>query len=279
MISWQAFAELDNGRTSFAEKQTVLEAQALHISVPTLEDGIIKLLKNRYRVYLTGNPGDGKTHLLRQLQERTNWPVTAWVEPDASAVTVADLLARIAATAADGAALLAINEGPLRQLVAHLLAPDGPELRAQLTQPFRYGAASGAEASPRAVLVQLGTRQVLTDEILSGALDVTLRRVDYADAPAAVKANKQALEHERVRARLLDLLGYVRRSGTHVTVHQVLGLLARLVTGGYLATPETAPPYYDSLFAAPAASSPLAAELAALDPAGLPHAIIDTVRL
>lgn len=247
--------------------------------MPTLEKGIIELLKNGHRVYLTGNPGDGKTHLLRQLQEREDWPATAWVEPDASAVAPTELRARIAATAPDGAALLAINEGPLRQLVAQLPAPDGPELRAQLAQPFRYGAATGATPAPRAVLVQLGTRQVLTDEILSGALDVALRRVDYAGAPAAVEANRKALEHERVRARLLDLLGYVRRGGTHVTVHQVLGLLARLITGGHLATPETALPYYDSLFAAPAASSPLAAELAFLDPAALPHAIIDTVRL
>lgn len=175
--------------------------------------------------------------------------------------------------------MLAINEGPLRQLIAQLPAPDGPELRAQLAQPFRYGAAADGATAPKAVLVQLGTRQVLTEEILNGALAVVLRRVDYTDAPPAVEANRQALEHERVRHRLLALLGYVRRSGTHVTVHQVLGLLARMLTGGHLAPPQTAPPYYESLFAAPADSSPLAAELAHLDPASLSHAIFDTVRL
>lgn len=247
--------------------------------MPTLEKGIVELLQKGHRVYLTGNPGDGKTHLLRQLQGRADWPANTWVEPDASAVAPAELLVRIAGTPPDGAALLAINEGPLRQLIAQLPAPDGPELRAQLAQPFRYEAAPEAGAVPKAVLVQLGTRQVLTDEIMSGALAVVLRRVDYAGAPPAVEANRQALEHERVRDRLLDLLRYVRRSGTHVTVHQVLGLLARMLTGGYLATPEAAPPYYESLFAAPAESSPLAAELAHLDPATLPHAIFDTVRL
>lgn len=50
------------------------EAQALHIAVPTLENGILELLQNGHRVYLTGNPGDGKTHLLRQLQGRADWP-------------------------------------------------------------------------------------------------------------------------------------------------------------------------------------------------------------
>lgn len=59
--------------------------------------------------------------------------------------------------------------------MAQLPAPDGPELRAQLARPFRYGAAANGEPVPKAVLVQLGTRQVLTDEILSGALDVVLR--------------------------------------------------------------------------------------------------------
>ncbi len=85
-----------------------------------------------------------------------------------------------------------------------------------------------------------------------------------------------ALSQVRVRERLLRLLEEVRRGGLHVTVHQVLGLLARMVTAGLPESPAEVQPYYQNMFAAPAGSSPLAAALAELDPARLPHAHLDT---
>ncbi|WBA44240.1 Druantia anti-phage system protein DruA [Hymenobacter canadensis] len=278
MISWNTFAEFDNGRLSFAEKQTVDETQTIHITSKKLEDGIINLLKEGHRVYLTGNPGDGKTHLLRRLEGREDWPVGTYTELDASAVSETQLIEGLTETAKNGLpALVAINEGPLRHMLKRL--PDAEELSKQLAHPYRYESDGVVNAVPKAVLVQLGSRQVLNNVIISEAINLMLSRVDYTGAPTAVLSNVKALGHMRVRERIHALLAEVQRSGIHVTVHQLLGLLARMVTGGSNEVADKAPPYYQTLFEMPAEASPLAAELRDLDPASFPHAHLDTHKL
>ena len=212
--------------------------------------------------------------MLRRLQGKLEWPAGTYTEPDASATPEAELLAGLAEAAQAGLpALVAVNEGPLRQMLPNL--PDHEELAAQLARPFRYDNAP-AGPIPKAVLIQLGSRQVLTKTLLSGALYMVQSKVEYAGAPEKVLANMRALSQVRVRERLMLLLEQVRRGGIHVTVHQVLGLLARMVTAGLPEAPDDVQPYYQNLFAAPANSSPLAAALAEIDPAGLAHAHLDT---
>ena len=243
-----------------------------------MEEGILGLLEQGYRVYLTGNPGDGKTHLLQHLAGLPSWPAGTYVELDASAVPESQLVKGLTEAAAAGRpALVAVNEGPLRQMLPRL--PDAAELAAQLARPFWYEGEAMPETAPKAVLVQLGSRQVLHPSLVNEAVNLALTRVEYAGAPAAVQANVKALRHERVRKRLSDLLAEVGRGGVHVTVHQLLGLLARILTGGQ--PDATAPilPYYESLFKLSAGSSPLATELRALDPAYLTHALLDTTEL
>ena len=278
MINWSTFAEFDNGRLSFAEKQTLDETETIHISSPKLENGVIALLEQGHRVYLTGNPGDGKTHLLQRLKGRADWPVGTYTELDASAVSEDQLLTGLTeAEQAGRPALVAVNEGPLRQLLQRL--PDADELSTQLLRPFRYEGELVAGTIPKAVLVQLGSRQVLNEDLINEVLNLMLSRVDYADAPPAVQANVKALRQKRVRERLCKLLQEVGRSGIHVTVHQLLGILARMVTGGRAEAAAQAAPYYSSLFELPVGSSPLALELQELDPARLPHALLDTHKL
>ncbi len=278
MISWSTFAEFDNGRLSFAEKQTEDEAKTIHISSSKLEEGILTLLEQGHRVYLTGNPGDGKTHLLRYLEGLASWPAGTYIELDASAVSESRLVAGLTEAAVAGRpALVAVNEGPLRQMLSRL--PDATELAAQLVQPFWYEGDTLAETAPKAVLVQLGSRQVLHPSLVNEAVNLALTRVEYAGAPTTIQANVKALRHERVRKRLSDLLAEVGRGGVHVTVHQLLGLLACIITGGQADKAEHAPPYYESLFKLPAGSSPLATELRELDPAYLTHALLDTIEL
>ena len=294
MLPWQVFAQLHDGRLSFAEKLTPEELEIIHIESPDLEQGIIDLLRAGCRIYLTGNPGDGKTHLIQRLRPRFE-ALDVLVQLDASAVDPAALAADLHAAAAAGRpALVAINEGPLRQLLdSNPDLPDAAALAEQLLVPFTYasplpedeGATRSEEDAPATVvptvlLLNLGTRQVLTPELLEIALKVALRRVDYFDAPEMVKANRQALLEPRVQGRLSHLLDLVRQGGSHVTMHQLLGMLARLLTGGVTSITSAAEhrPYYQVLFD-PLADSPLAAALAELDPAALPHAHLDTHEL
>jgi len=124
------------------------------------------------------------------------------------------------------------------------------------------------------LLLNLGVRQVLASKITDGVLDVALQRVDYDGAPEAVRRNRDALRRPGVQERLGRLLTLVARSGRHVTMHELLGFLAHLVTGGRK-TAEAAqdlPPYYTLAFSD---GSPFAEALAPLDPAALVHPPVD----
>jgi hypothetical protein len=124
-------------------------------------------------------------------------------------------------------------------------------------------------------LVNLGLRQVLSASIVSGALDFVLTRVDYNDAPPSVQRNRDMLARPRVRERLLMLLELVARTGVHVTMHELYGFLAFIVTGGPGASEERPrPPYYELIFRE---ESPLHSWLHELDPCSISHPLLDMV--
>ncbi|AMR26336.1 hypothetical protein A0257_03955 [Hymenobacter psoromatis] len=134
---------------------------------------------------------------------------------------------------------------------------------------------------PAALLLNLGERQVLTHRFMAQALDTALNQVEWENAPDEVQTNCAALRQTLVQNRLYELLTVVREGGLHVTMHQLLGLLARLLTGGYTTherAKKYARPYYETAFEE-RADNALATALAELDPARLPHAHLDTHQL
>src|SRR6266481_2781300 len=77
----------------YAEKLSDEQLLALHLQTP-LEDQVVAALRSGSDVVLTGNPGDGKTHLMRYLQSShsdlasVEWVIDATaVEKDGSSPT------------------------------------------------------------------------------------------------------------------------------------------------------------------------------------------------
>src|SRR5262249_36626646 len=135
-LSWRSVAELVDKRTSFAERLTPEEFEALHI--PTrLDAGLLEFVRDGRRVYLTGNPGDGKTHLIKRL-EADLVDLEVEISSDASAEDPEAFLSRVRrATNPDQPrpALFAINEGPLRRLLPNMPADEAAALGEQLSEP------------------------------------------------------------------------------------------------------------------------------------------------
>ncbi|QIL78388.1 hypothetical protein [Hymenobacter sp. HDW8] len=260
-IDWKVFASLHDGRASYAEKLDKDELKTLHIRDIVLEEGIIALLNRGCRVYLTGNPGDGKTHLIQYLVAHEGFPAATELILDASATHKTHLLHQIEQAQHNSKpALIAINEGPLRALVADLPLADSEALAAQLV-----GRTSEVE---EVALIPLNARPTL-GSMFRGALDHLLNKVDFESAPEKVQANIRALREPRVQERLTTLLRLVAQGGVQPTMHQLLGLLAKAALG------KT--DYYDAFFQLPRTeASPLDRELRALDPADFVHAHHDT---
>lgn len=267
-VPWTTLAELVGNRASFAEKLEPIEIEALH--VPTeLDKGLLNAVQAGSRLYLSGNPGDGKTHIIRRFDSELDG---IFVNLDASATDEDELVRNLVEVAEQSApAVVAVNEGPLRKMRSRLSDEDDRALRDQLDRPFVYG--DEKDPTWTALLLNLGARQSLHPGIVNGTIDVVLNRIDYEGAPAAVQRNVDALAHERVQGRLRLLLSLVAQSGEHVTMHQLLGFFSFIITGAQTnEAAEGIAPYYDLTFAD---DNPLASALRVLDPAALTHPLID----
>lgn len=206
-------------------------------------------------VILTGNAGDGKTYLCRQItaafagQPVANWDSLAGrpLERDGKRLhVIKDLselgdergiavLQGLAATLDRGSAdryLIAANEGRLRALLS-----ERPELR-QLDQTIdnqlRYGAETG---SPLLVVINL------TAVTTSSFVPTTLRwmtQSQHWDACQAcpifehcpVRHNAQQLRSEHIAGRVQMLYQVLEHLDIHVTVRDMLIHLAYTLTGG-----------------------------------------------
>lgn len=270
-VSWKTLAEFRDQRASFAEKLADEELRNVHI-ISLLDQGALDAVRQGRRLYLTGNPGDGKTHLIRRHAAELG-ALGAFVHLDASAIDEQSLADQLAlAVEQRRPAIIAINEGPLRRLLPKLPGSERQQLQTQLDLPYLYEASDDREYD--ALLVNLGLRQVLSPSFVDGILDVVLKRVDYSDAPEIVRANVAMLAHQRVQSRLRLLLDLVARSGAHVTMHELLGFFAHIVTGGSRGVARsTHHGYYcDLVFEA---HSPLTKWLRPFDPATIAHPIVD----
>lgn len=270
-LTWRALAELVESRTSFAEQLSPEELEALHI--PTeLDARLLDLAREGRRLYLSGNPGDGKTHLIRRLQPDLE-ALGAVTSLDASAEDEEEFFQKVVEAQRRGvAAVLAINEGPLRRLRPRLPGGDADVLEPQLNRPYVYG--DDPPALGEAILVNLGLRQSLARAFVDGVFHLIQNRVDYDGAPEAIRRNQSLLARPRVRERLARLLELVAMGGAHVTMHELLAFMAHAVTGGVTRVEDAVglASYADLVFSP---RSPFRRWLTPFDPVALTHPLVD----
>lgn len=194
-------------------------------------------------VVLTGNPGDGKSHIVRYLQDRQRLPPCE-VELDLSATSEERVIARWRAARAAGRPLILCgNEGPLKTLVVHImkepdLAERGREIRGQLG---RLVMSSPDELPPpprQVVVIDLADRALLSTKLIADAL----RRVTTPEfLPEGANAREtsagrnidilgQASGAPERLARVIALAGL--RSGEHISFRQLWAGLSFAICAG-----------------------------------------------
>ncbi|WJH36840.1 DUF4338 domain-containing protein [Paenibacillus sp. CC-CFT747] len=270
-LSWRTLAQLKNQRASFAERLTPEELQSLHIETK-MDTGFLNLLDSGKRLYLVGSPGDGKTHVIRkhirQIEDKG-----IFYHLDASAIDEEALVAQLTSAIEENRpTVIAINEGPLRRLLEKLPPEEMREISTQLNKPFLYD--EDDPTSYKALVINLGVRQVLSRSVLQGAFDTVLKCVDYQDAPLRIRYNQERLSRPRIKERMIQLLNLMVKNGTHITMHELLGFLAHVLTSGVTEPEhgEHVKPYYDAMFSS---DSHLYRLLNSFDPAAIAHPLVD----
>ena len=243
-MSFELLRSLYGGRGANADLVRTEDIARLHIET-RLEVYVPELVERGLDVVLTGNPGDGKSHALRVLQERDRIQ-RAVVEFDLSARDSRDV-AKAWATAARGGSpfVLCGNEGPLLELIrlaegVPALTERARELKAQVGH-LTVARRADLPPPPRlAALIDLADRNLLVEENIERALT---RVCDYAFLPTelGVRASQtsagrnilllagSSLAKKRL-ARVLAIAG--RRRGGHFTFRQLWQAIAFALTGG-----------------------------------------------
>jgi hypothetical protein len=230
---------LYNRASCYADRLSPEQLNAIH--VPTaLEDAIKSWLQAKKDVVLLGNPGDGKTHLLRRLQDVID-RVKAEVVLDATAESDYQRIVRKWKVASDARRpfCLAINQGPLNRLLNEGTTRFAPldEMRAQSRSLLYYD--DPPPIPTKTIVVDLNLRSVLTPDIIHHSLQNLLKpelldtAADcFADASSDVALNRRALTSTQVAGRLVQLLRAASYSGRHVSMRDLQGFLSYLLFGG-----------------------------------------------
>lgn len=226
---------------SFADRLTPEELESIHVDLG-VDEYLVAQAEAGRQIVVTGNPGDGKTHLIERLRPRLQ-AAGARVITDANACSDAEILAEWKACRNDGRPfVLAINEWPL-YVLQRLASSEGftavaEALRQVTSARYFVETHKPEQAKDDVVVVDLSLRNLLAGSVVERVIDRLTQERFYAglnsDDPAIT--NRDALREPQVRSRLVSLLEVVGTRAGHVTMRQLVGFIAYLLTGGQSAT-------------------------------------------
>lgn len=280
---WRTLASA--GSKATAEALSAGEFERMHVTTPL--DGFVRdRVASGVSVVLTGNAGDGKTHVLRRAASELKAAGADVIEDATAAMRDGDprpVLDRWRAAYSTGRPFcLAINEHPLFQLRAE--APDF----APLTETWRqcrtrlsYEKGDVApEGGPNVVAIDLSLRNPLAPPFFEAVLDALLVDPDFraslARSPGSARAqNASRLAEPDVRAALRILLERAVSLGARSTVREVWILAARMVVGTGDGAERLRDDWYFQALFSDDARFPVLAAMRAVDPAHCSHPVID----
>ena len=282
------------GSNAVSEGLTDGEFRALHLATP-LEDHLLERARGGVSIVLTGNAGDGKTHLARALQRSLKdeaegfefaYDATAMMSSDDGVAPIVERWR--AAEQAGKRMILAINQYPLYMLRREL--PEAlPDVAEELEGQWDARLTTGREGSPAAgdsvLVVDLSLRNPLARAFARRVLermldDPAVKQHAASGEDPDFSFNYGRLVHSQVQERLFGLFERLISSGRRTTVRELWILTARLLFGasGKGETPGVAEAWYSERLFAADVRFPLADALRGVaDPAGVSHPHVDRV--
>lgn len=237
---WRELAQA--GPEACADELSPEKIASLHVPQP-LDEFLLRHVKRGFSLVLTGNAGDGKTHLLRRLEPELK-KLGAEVETDATAAMkpedVSSILRRWKKAHRDGKPFcLAANEYPLYllRISGKGFAPlDEVERQCEHRLAYSLTPDTNENAREKVLVVDLSLRNPLApgfaDPLLAKLISQPELKAAAASAPDDDLAwNLRHLANPTVRKRLIDLFARVAAAGHRCTVRELWIWAARMVLG------------------------------------------------
>ena len=272
------------GPQAIAEALSDPDFGRLHVAGP-IDRFLIDQVERGRSVVLTGNAGDGKTHLLRRIAPASR-EARAVVVEDATALMRRDdpgpVIKRWREATAEGRSfLIAANEYPLYQIrkAGAGFAPID-EVSRQCRQRLAYGALTDEEAAERVIVVDLSLRNPLAPDLVDVMLEAMLadRGLTAAAASGAepvARRNIELLGQPRVRTRLRVLFDRLIAMGERATVRELWITLSRMVFGRLGRGDYQRADWYSEALFTPDIRFDLTCATTAVDPAQSSHPLWD----
>lgn len=282
MSLWRLLAAA--GREAIAEALTKKDFERLNI-----ESGINLFLVQQVlagrSVVVTGNAGDGKTHLLRRAKSELERAGAVVVEDATAEMQNGDpnyILKKWRKAIKEGKPFcIAANEYPLYQLrMEGKSDPHIVEVSKQCEGRLTYREDGNSNDTSNVVVIDLSLRNPLGREFFNSMLDRLLNDEEIKAAmenPEAkvAKFNIERLKHPQVRERLIKLMDRMVAIGHRATVRELWILLARMVVGTDNPDSNLRKNWYSEALFDRDDRFDLTEALQAVDPAGCSHPVWD----
>ena len=243
--------KLYNGKNCYSDHMSDEELGLLHIT-SKVEGLIERMLGKGKIIFLTGNPGDGKTFLIKSVNSAIQ-KYKAYVEKDMNNITgyeaiVSDI---IACYQEHRPAIIAVNEYPFILLCKHIKkqAPDiYKEIVVAKKSAITYSIST--PLSGRVALIDLNERNLLdADSNLLGELIDKFIALISEDTQhnKYLEYNIKALSIPEVKVQVLSLMQLAASECEHFAIRDILGALSFVFTACLMEDYE-GQKYYSAIF-------------------------------
>jgi len=237
-VGLQFIRDFYRGTSAYADHVDTGLLSYIHLKTK-LDDAIIAAAKARKDIVLTGNPGDGKTHIIRVLNEQLEQLETpVIVELDASTLSNEEIYSRWAqAKQSHTPFVIAINAAVLYSVYKSY--PDFQPVKEAYSQMANAVVFHDENADTDSLVVfDLSKREALTPEILKQAILKMTEDCHYKECASCplvnscvVHKNRKLLNNELFQERLNLILQRVSLRGYHATFREIQSFIAYLIFG------------------------------------------------
>lgn len=226
--------KLYNGKNCYSDHMSAEELNLLHITSNV--EGLIKEMLSKGKIiFLTGNPGDGKTFVIKAVEAAIQ-EYDAYVEKDMNNITGYDAIVCdiLACHQEHRPAIIAVNEYPFMQLCKHI-KKQAPDIYKEILDAKR-SAITYSTSQPlfgRIALIDLNERNLLdADRNLLGELidKLILLISEDTEHNKDLEYNLKALSIPEVKAQVLSLMQLAAAECEHFAIRDILGALAFIFT-------------------------------------------------
>lgn len=234
----QFIRDFYRGSSAYADHIDAGLLACIHLSTK-LDNAIIEAVKDGKDIVLTGNPGDGKTHIIRMLKpsiDQLDLPVKIIL--DASTLSNSEIYQSWHDARESGKSyIIAINAAVLYSVFKE------HEDFAPLAEAYKRMTSSvvfhdESENDGDVIVFDLSKREVLTPDIIAQAICKMTDEQHYHECDkcplkpdCVVTRNRKLLNEKRFQERLYTVLERVALKGYHATLRELQGLVSYLLFG------------------------------------------------